>query len=58
MWTVMVRFGYTSLPDELGGANVHRLENVMTLAPGVHATFGRLDIWFVATVNLTSSWIV
>jgi hypothetical protein len=27
------RFGYGTLPDELNGFNVHRLENVMTMAP-------------------------
>ncbi|KXN83403.1 hypothetical protein AN958_01476 [Leucoagaricus sp. SymC.cos] len=52
MWAVMHRFGYEELPDELNGSKVHRLENVMTLVPGFHMDFDRLDIWFVATVQM------
>ena len=50
-------FGYEALPEELNGAKVHRLENVMTLAPELHTQFDQLEIWFVATVRSTSPWI-
>ena len=51
MWAVMQRFGYQSLPDDLNGSKVHRLENVMTMAPDVHHRFDELAIWFTATVR-------
>jgi len=51
---MMKRFGYDSLLDELNGAQVHRLENVMTLDPSVHAMFDQLEIWFTATVRSTN----
>jgi hypothetical protein len=41
---VMVRFGYTQLPDDLKGSNVHRLENVMTLVPTFHLVFDPLKV--------------
>ena len=53
MWAVMVRFGYTQLPDDSNGSNVHRLENVMTVVFGFHLPFDRLKVWLVATVHLT-----
>jgi len=53
MWAIMRRFGHEKLPDELNGSRVHRLENVMTLAPTFHMHFDQLKIWFVATVRLT-----
>ncbi|KXN81616.1 hypothetical protein AN958_04110 [Leucoagaricus sp. SymC.cos] len=49
MWALMHRFGYDELPDDLNGAKVHRLENVMTLVPGFHMYFDQLLVWFVAT---------
>ncbi|KAF5310633.1 hypothetical protein D9619_008090 [Psilocybe cf. subviscida] len=49
MWAVMTRFGYTSLPDDLNGPNIHRLENIMTLQGDIHKLFDSLSIWFVAT---------
>ena len=53
MWAVMLRFGYKSLPDDLTGHKVHRLENVMTLTSDFHTHFDRLGVWFVATVRPT-----
>lgn len=44
MWAVMRNFGH---------ANVHRLENVMTLVLPFHVDFAQLMIWLVATVRLT-----
>jgi hypothetical protein len=57
MWSVMKCFGYDSLPEELNSPNVHRLENVMTLVPGLRVEFDRLGLWFVATVRSTLPWI-
>jgi len=57
MWAVMERFGYESLPQELNSPQIHRLENVMTLAPGCHSKFDQLRFWFSATVGSTSSWM-
>jgi len=51
MWAVMKRFGYDTLPDDLNGLKVHRLENVMTLSHDAHICFDNLQIWFVATVR-------
>ncbi len=51
MWAVMSRFGHETLPDDLNGPNVHRLENVMTMAPNVHTLFDQLMIWLTATVR-------
>ncbi|KAF9542159.1 hypothetical protein CPC08DRAFT_716983 [Agrocybe pediades] len=42
-------FGYSDIHDELNGANIHRLENVMTLEHEVHCSFDRLELWLVAT---------
>ncbi|KAF4609697.1 hypothetical protein D9613_012063 [Agrocybe pediades] len=49
LWKVLQGFGYTTLPDELEGAKIHRLENVMTLEANLHFFFDRLQLWFVAT---------
>ncbi|KAF5311136.1 hypothetical protein D9619_008051 [Psilocybe cf. subviscida] len=46
VWTVMSRFGY-SLPEDLHGGKVHRLENVLTLSQDIHAYFNSLAIWFI-----------
>jgi hypothetical protein len=51
MWAVMSRFGHETLPDELNGSKIHRLENVMTLENGFHTLFDQLEIWFVPTVR-------
>jgi len=51
MWAVMSRFGHESLPDELNGSKIHRLENVMTLDNGVHTLFDQLKLWFVSTTE-------
>lgn len=51
MWALMEHFGNTTLPDELGGTNIHRLENVMSLCVDFHSLFDDLWAWFVATVR-------
>ncbi|EGO01682.1 hypothetical protein SERLA73DRAFT_70852 [Serpula lacrymans var. lacrymans S7.3] len=38
MWAVMDRFGYSQIPFDLNGSNIHRLENILTL-----------DLWFEPT---------
>jgi hypothetical protein len=48
---VVERMGGILLPDELNGADIHRLENVLTLEMGVHAMFDCLGLWFEATVS-------
>ncbi|KAI6030002.1 hypothetical protein EDC04DRAFT_3065675 [Pisolithus marmoratus] len=48
VWAVLDRFGYPGLLEDLNGANIHRLENVMTMDPTVHRQFETLKIWFVA----------
>lgn len=53
MWTTMRCFGYELLPDELSGANVNRLENVMTLTADMRSMFDSFSIWFVPTVCVT-----
>ena len=53
MWAVMERFGCESLPDEINGPKVHRLENVMALVSGFRMHFDELRVWFVATVRST-----
>ncbi|KAF4614259.1 hypothetical protein D9613_008152 [Agrocybe pediades] len=42
-------FGCSGIHDELKGANIHRLENVMTLDHPLYCFFDRLRLWFVAT---------
>ncbi|KAF5310811.1 hypothetical protein D9619_008045 [Psilocybe cf. subviscida] len=49
MWATMSRFGYDSLPEDLNGDKVHRLENVLTLSHVIHGFFDSLEIWFVET---------
>ena len=51
MWELMRRFGYETLPDDLTGPKVHRLENVMTMDPSVHSLYDQLMIWLTATVR-------
>ena len=45
MWAILERFGYEQIHDELQGVNIHRLENIMTLAPGIYSYFQRMALW-------------
>ena len=54
MWAVMDRFGYTQIPFDLNGNNIHRLENVLTLDIGIHSLFDELKLWFEPTVSYSS----
>ncbi|KAI1783988.1 hypothetical protein LXA43DRAFT_1044466 [Ganoderma leucocontextum] len=45
LWAILGRFGYGWIHDELKGAYIHRLENMMTLTPGIHAYFRNMHLW-------------
>ncbi|KAF4613765.1 hypothetical protein D9613_008150 [Agrocybe pediades] len=49
VWEFVDCFGCSDIRDELTGANIHRLENVMTLEPQLYICFTRLKLWLVAT---------
>lgn len=49
-----MRTGNVLVPDELNSANIHRLENVMTMEQGVHGMFDCLALWLEATVRCYS----
>ncbi|KAF9220130.1 hypothetical protein BS17DRAFT_787934, partial [Gyrodon lividus] len=51
MSSVMDRFGYKHIPSDLNGANIHRLENILTLESNIHNSFDRLNLWFEPTVS-------
>ncbi|KAI9060386.1 hypothetical protein FKP32DRAFT_1578008 [Trametes sanguinea] len=52
VWTILKLFGYEDICEELGfasrSANLHRLENIMTLDMIVHEQFDRMNLWFQA----------
>ncbi|KAJ8475089.1 hypothetical protein ONZ51_g6793 [Trametes cubensis] len=52
VWAILKRFGYEDICAELGsateGANLHRLENILTLDTKIHYLFDTLKIWFEA----------
>jgi len=49
VWAVLARSGNTLVFDKLNGANVHRLENVMTLCVNEHSYFNGLELWLEST---------
>ena len=49
-WALLDRFGYKDLLQNFNGADIHRLENVMTLSSDVHDYFDRLEFCFEETV--------
>jgi len=51
MSAIMCQFGYPTLPAELNGPKVHRLENVMTMELFWQGLFESLQLWFVETVS-------
>ncbi|KAF8810920.1 hypothetical protein BYT27DRAFT_7185242 [Phlegmacium glaucopus] len=57
VWAVMDRFGYPNIVRELNGANIHRLQNVLTLSVEVHGKFDALKLWFEPT-NKTNTYTV
>lgn len=56
-WAVLQCFGYDRIMDDLNGAGVHRLENILTLRADVCSYFDQLSLWFEplvsSTVNIT-----
>jgi len=52
----MERLGQVLGVDELNGADIHRMGNVMTMERGLHDLFDSLGIWFEATVCCVA-WI-
>jgi hypothetical protein len=46
----MARFGEL-LTEELDGTNIHRLENIITLASDKHEAFDKFHLWFEETVR-------
>jgi hypothetical protein len=51
VWAVMERFGQVLGVDELNGADIHRMENIMTMDMTLHTLFDALGIWLEATVS-------
>ena len=47
-WTILDQLGYTPILEELQGANLHRLENILTLDVNLQMAFDRLTLWFEA----------
>jgi hypothetical protein len=45
LWAVLDRFGYKIAFEELNGAGIHRLENVITLDLSVHTFFDTSQLW-------------
>ena len=46
VWTVLERFGYTGLQEELEGNKIHRLDNIMTLSTDLHLLMDKMSLWF------------
>ncbi|KAF6751188.1 hypothetical protein DFP72DRAFT_816840 [Ephemerocybe angulata] len=46
VWKYIKQFGGFNALQELGGRQIHRLSNGLTLALSVHAEFGDLNLWF------------
>ncbi|KAI6011743.1 hypothetical protein PISMIDRAFT_96183, partial [Pisolithus microcarpus 441] len=49
VWAVLDCFGCGNLWQDLNGASIHRLDNVMTMEVTVHQLFDTLQIYFTAT---------
>ncbi|KAI6018913.1 hypothetical protein BKA83DRAFT_4308884 [Pisolithus microcarpus] len=60
VWAVLDCFGYRNLRQELDGASIHRLENVMTMDVTIHHLFDRLLIYFTPRYRLegVKAWCV
>ncbi|RPD53322.1 hypothetical protein L227DRAFT_581433 [Lentinus tigrinus ALCF2SS1-6] len=46
VWELLDRIGYGGLQKELSGANVNRLDNVMTLSSWMFGLFDSMEVWF------------
>lgn len=47
VWTIMELLASVELAKELQGDNIHRMENVLTLAGGIHSGFDSLALWLM-----------
>lgn len=52
VWAVLARFGHVTIPDELKGDRIRRLENVMTMELQTRFLFSDLKIWLEPTMNV------
>jgi len=48
VWAFIERFGGLLITDELNGADIRRLENIITMDVNLHTKFDRLAIWLEA----------
>jgi HNH endonuclease len=55
----MARFGQLLITEELNGRDIHRLDNIITMASDKHDAFDKLQLWFEETVRrpLLLIWI-
>lgn len=51
---LLQRLGYAEIAQRLRGANIHQLENVMTLSGAVHNRMDDMDLWFEAVEGQVS----
>ncbi|EIW55637.1 uncharacterized protein TRAVEDRAFT_129055 [Trametes versicolor FP-101664 SS1] len=52
---ILHRFGGVDSTEELNGANVHRLENILTLSLDTHTSFDRLQLWLAKIPGMVPS---
>ncbi|KAH9829044.1 uncharacterized protein C8Q71DRAFT_718745 [Rhodofomes roseus] len=52
VWTILQRFGYEDVYNELKadqkGTGIHRLNNILTLAPTIQGAFDDMELWLEA----------
>ncbi|KIP05750.1 hypothetical protein PHLGIDRAFT_128669 [Phlebiopsis gigantea 11061_1 CR5-6] len=51
MYSLLKAFGYPHCFYELNGANIHRLQNILTLEKNMHEHFDTLNLWFEPVGN-------
>jgi hypothetical protein len=54
VWAIVERFGGLII-DKLNGADIHRLQNIITIDINLHRKFDRLAIWL--EVDPVRHWI-
>ncbi|KAL1943932.1 hypothetical protein VTO73DRAFT_3750 [Trametes versicolor] len=55
---ILHRFGGVDSTEELNGAKVHRLENILTLSLDTHTSFDRLQLWLDEIPDSKDSYTV
>ena len=48
MWTILNRFGYHNIQEELNASTFHSLGNILTLEMVCHIVFNDLRLWLEA----------